>query len=213
MSALVFDWDGTLFDSMPVKQKNFVEVFQKQLESRTEALTALHNKFTGLPRRQLFGRVYESLLGSELSEDLFNKMDQSYTALNVEGLRSAKLFPDVLPTFNKARALGLRCMISSSTPQVELNILVEPFMSDLQPDEVLGSSGLSIKGRPHFQFLMTKYNFEKENLIFVGDDEMDGELASKSDILFFRILRGSLLKDGKPGEGTLSNLTEIFNHV
>ena len=59
---LIFDWDGTLFDSMPIKRRTFSEVVAQYLQPQCASITvatvcSLYVDHGGKPRREIFQEV------------------------------------------------------------------------------------------------------------------------------------------------------------
>ncbi len=178
--ALVFDWDGTLLDSSHYKRAGFIQLFQ-ELGADAEKAGELHEKYSGIPRKELFSRIYEELFSKPLSDVHFQKLSQLYSELNLKAGETAHLFPEVRTTLESLRGKYQLFVSSSSTPE-ELGNMVRSQNLHALFTEVLGSRPGFSKGPEHFSYLCTKYGYTKSQYLFVGNDVQDRRLAEKAGV-------------------------------
>lgn len=199
-TAIIFDWDGTLFDSMRYKKNNFIELFSRFSNDR-EKLAALHEKLSGIPRQELFSRIYLEVVGKPLNEQIFQELSAAYTKANLAASKNSSLFPDAYEVIESLKKLKL--FVSSSSAHDELMEVVTQNQVAAFFAGVFGSKPGFGKGRGHFDHIMKTYKLNKNQAIFVGDDEQDMRLAEDFGIEAVRIIRGS------PTSSGISLLTEL----
>ena len=76
---LIFDWDGTLFDSVPTKRSNFITVVTNFLgiqnsDSGSLALSRTFDEFSGLKRRVVLDHMCAKF-DHVLSEDEYESIN------------------------------------------------------------------------------------------------------------------------------------------
>lgn len=187
--ALVFDWDGTLLNSADYKRKNFIQLFSEE-GGEPEKVKSLHEQFTGLPRYELFSRVYGALFHRPMGDQDFLNLSKRYTEKNLLSGKEASLFPEVTQVLKNLKARYF-LFVSSASPQEELSRMVETTEIPSFMKEVLGSKLGFSKGPGHFSHILQKYSFEKIHLLFVGNDDQDGQIASENAIEFKKVDRES----------------------
>jgi phosphoglycolate phosphatase len=185
--AIVFDWDGTLFDSMAYKCSNFVDIFER-LGCDPKDLISLHTEYTGLPRNTLFSVVYRKLLKKDLSDKCFQELSNEYTELNHKKSKDAKLFDEVESTLIDLKK-KYTLIISSSSVQNELDAATKNKNIAHHFQLILGSKQNFSKGPEHIKHICAEFCLSRENILFIGDDQKDIELAMQSGVDVVRIMR------------------------
>src|SRR4051812_12869920 len=119
IKAVVFDWDGTLFNSMSYKRSNFVALFEK-FSIATDDLIHFHVTYSGIPRKELFNRCLEMYTGQKFSEIEYQAISEKYTMMNLESSKTTRPFEDVEPGLKLLSEKGLKLFVSSSSAHDEL---------------------------------------------------------------------------------------------
>jgi phosphoglycolate phosphatase-like HAD superfamily hydrolase len=187
--VLIFDWDGTLFDSMPIKYRTFSEVVASYLSPRNQQINVqkvrdLYKQYSGEPRIVIFNKI-AGYYGLELDSKDTDKMSELLSARNAQELLTAKLFTDAEMLLSKLKELSYRLYISSSVPTEELQLLVKHAVS---PDiltkisGIFGSSQGFSKGIEHMEYICAQENCGREACIMFGDDEADMRLSLAAGI-------------------------------
>ena len=192
-SAIIFDWDGTLFNSMEYKMRNMIKIFTEFGASESETVL-LYRKLSGVPREKLFKAMFNNLLGRRMTDGEYIHLSNTFTNLNIESSLNAKLFNDVIPAVKKLKILF--CLfISSSSDHKELISVVKNNQIEKYFEGVFGSKQEFKKGRDHFQHIMEKYPLKLQDLLFVGDDEQDMLIGKECGVDTVRIIREGLIPE------------------
>lgn len=173
--AVLFDFDGTLVDTMG----SFADL--------AGALIAEAHGWTVAEGRAAYLRTSGIPFFQQL-EVLFPG-DPGNAAL-VERFETGKLrfyegkglLPDVPPAIAALRAHGIRVVVSSNN----YTRVVEQFLrtQDVVFDLVLGFGDGQAKGEPHFARTLAELGLARHELLFVGDSVRDGELALGAGVAF-----------------------------
>ena len=201
-SIFVFDWDGTIFDSMPVKTANFVTAFAAALRQTIpgwprEAIAEMYGELSGRPRREIFDALLRRLGGEDQSAS-FEVFNAEFERRNLSELANAELFPDAVAYMRRLISDNQRIFVSSSVPNKELETLVEAKLpKDIleRIDGIFGSSAGFSKGESHVRRIEAMTSLPRATMIAYGDDIADFDLSSDAGIDCILIDRNGKLPD------------------
>lgn len=178
--VFIFDWDGTLFDSMSAKTESFSTVISNHLPCGKDEAAAHYRRLSGHPRREIFAAVAKAC-GTTLAPETIEAMSGELTALNLEALKQAPLFDDALSLLHALQQMNKSIFISSSVPQDELQTLVAAKLPVI-PKAVFGSSPGFSKGKEHIARIRAQSNADALECIVIGDDRADAELSQAAGV-------------------------------
>ena len=194
----VFDWDGTLLDSMSIKANNFIRTIVKLVEANvknkpelSKDIDILYREFSGLPRKILYENVIMNL-GLNVSSFNYSDFDREFTELNKSCLINANIFNDAYYFLNYLIRKDKILFISSSVPQEELNYFTNKIIDDCLIKKFSGIFGSEInfsKGKEHIRFILKETGHCMEELVFIGDDIFDYNLSRQAGADFILINR------------------------
>lgn len=188
-SVFVFDWDGTLFDSMAAKTVTFGQVLSAHPALIAKGLAsssaeAIYRKYSGKPRREIFITAATEY-GVALTDIDVEAMSRDLTELNRKALVHSTLFPDAIRLLDFLVGLGRNLYISSSVPRPELAY----FVSQTMPIRVLeklngvfGSSPGFSKGPEHLAHIVSDLRCSASECVVFGDDMADLELSQAAGV-------------------------------
>jgi len=214
--VFIFDWDGTIFDSMDIKVKNFIETLTKLTGSGINdhvfrsRIKFLYEKYSGLPRKILFENILREVnIKSELVK--YSDFNRNFSRLNKTNLLKAKIFKDAKSFLNLLVKNKRDIFISSSMPQGELIFFTSKKLNeDLRQNikGILGTRNNFSKGNSHFEFIENNTGYKRERFLFIGDDLYDYKMSRDAEVDFILINR--TLK-----KCSISNILEInsFNEL
>ncbi len=206
--VLVFDWDGTLLDSMPIKLRTFSETLAElavaHVELPTAALServaALYRRLSGFSRRRIFEAVLEDLqIGSDAVS--FAQFDAALRARNQHELLRTSLFPDAETFLTRLVSTSHALYVSSSVPRAELEFLfsrIVPPSLHQRFAGVFGSDGAFSKGVGHLSRIMEETRATQRDVLVFGDDGADAELSEQAGVACVLIDRHGRF-GGRPG--------------
>ena len=203
-SAIIFDFDGTLADSMPFLEKIGVQVMMKYYDVGKGEANEQYQSTTGLPYEHQIKLNFPDNPKNETAIDEFE-------GLKIERIFEQELFSDTEETIKRLHKLGFKLFVSSSTFQ---STIIEYFdrrnLTHLF-EEILGYRQDFEKGADHFRHVESQHSLPLNNVVFVGDSLKDFE-RSKGFCRFIGMNgifnEADFLKAGHEGS-VLSNLSEI----
>jgi phosphoglycolate phosphatase-like HAD superfamily hydrolase len=219
--AVLFDWDGTLVNTLDVKIHNAGRLFQQVFEISPEKVEYAYRVHSGVPRRQLFDSILADFNFTPLNDDLFLTLSRSFSDMNRAVLKDRSqtgLVPiDTPKILIHLTQTGCLLYVSSSADTQEIREMAAVLgLADYfngSGGEIFGSRPGFNKGSQHVDYICTKNQLNKDELIFIGDDLADIRLGKEAGV--FTIARvGTLtldrLKEGKP-DAILNSLYELIN--
>lgn len=214
--VFIFDWDGTIIDSMDIKIRNFIETLSKLNDFKINdyefisRVKSLYEKYSGLPRETLFENILReaNIKGNIIKYSNFNR---DFSRLNKTNLLKAKIFKDAKSFLNLLIKNKKNIFISSSMPQEELLFFTSKKLNiDLRQNikGILGTKNNFSKGNSHFEFIENNTGYKRERFLFIGDDLYDYKLSMNTEVDFILINR-------KLKKFSISNIFEInsFNEL
>ncbi|MDO8518742.1 MAG: HAD hydrolase-like protein [Deltaproteobacteria bacterium] len=172
--AFVFDWDGTLVDSMGKFAEIASGVIARHFGRSRAWGKARYLETSGLPFPFQLERIFP---GDERNQ----KAVADYDHLKIESYDSAPFFSDVKPALEWLSGKGVGLAISSNNDYP----LLEKKLGALAPlfDCVAGFEPGFLKGKSHFDWIRGR--LKGHRLIFVGDSLHDAAMAGGNGIPFY----------------------------
>lgn len=207
---IIFDADGTLFDSMPAYAKLFSEILFKHCKIPMKESNDYLISTAGLAIEKQFQHMlkkYEIRDESEKLKEEFYKIVKK---------RKPKIYPDVMPALRKLK--GYRLFLSSGNRQDLLNLRVRQFRLERFFEDWLGFNGFKDKS-DHIEHLMKELKIPKtkfsEAAIYVADGSHDMEIAKKYGMLSFgrvgTLSKKKLLKAG--ADEAIRDFDDLLKHL
>ena len=168
--AIVFDFDGTLADSMPFLESIGVRMMMKYFDVSKEDATTRYRTTTGLPYEQQVKMNFPDHPNCE-------KAIEEFEHLKINSIFEQKLFPDTVRVVEELNKRKIHVFVSSSTfqPTIEEYFkrlgLLDKFRA------ILGYRPGFEKGADHFNHIHSEYGVEFSDMIFVGDSLKDHKRA------------------------------------
>ncbi len=167
-TAVIFDFDGTLADSMPFLESIGVEMMMKYFGVSKEDATQRYRSTTGLPYEQQVKMNFPDHSNVEKAIEEFEK-------LKIDTIFDQQLFDDTVDTIRNLKEMGLNVFVSSSTFQTTIEEYFRRLgILDLFRG-ILGYRPGFEKGADHFNFIHSEYNIKFDEMLFVGDSLKDYE--------------------------------------
>jgi phosphoglycolate phosphatase-like HAD superfamily hydrolase len=168
--VVIFDFDGTLADSMPFLQRIGVDVMMKYFEISKEEAIKRYVTTTGLP--------YEHQIKMNFPDDPRNeKAIDEFEQLKIERIFEQDLFPDAINVVKGLKEIGLDIFVSSSTFQPTIEEYFERREIKGLFKSILGYRPGFEKGVHHFNYIHEVFNVSFYDMVFVGDSLKDYERA------------------------------------
>lgn len=168
--AIIFDFDGTLVDSMPFLETIGVQVMMKYYGVSKDEATQKYRSTTGLPYEH---QIEINFPNNPENEEAITEFEK----LKIDRIFEQQLFEDTADTLDTISSLGLQAFVSSSTFQPTITEYFRRRELLSYFTEILGYRPGFEKGVDHFNYVRNNYCLDKSELVFVGDSLKDQERA------------------------------------
>jgi phosphoglycolate phosphatase-like HAD superfamily hydrolase len=180
--TILWDFDGVIMDSMPVRDKGFEIVLQKYPEEQVSLLMEYHRKNGGLSRYNKFRYFFEEIRKEIITDAEINVLAEKFSVVMLQNLLDEKLLIEDSVNFIKENYENYNMHIVSGSDGKELRYICE----------TLGLSKyfISIHGSPTpkkklVKDLLIENNYKKEESCLIGDSFNDLEASDVNLITFY----------------------------
>lgn len=179
--TILWDFDGVILDSMPVRELGFRTVLKNYPTDQVEALLKFHRANGGWSRFVKLYYFFEKIRKEEVSADLIQDLSKEFTEIMKSKLTSKDLLISDSLDFIKRNYLNFQMHIVSGSEHQELNFLCKELGID--------SYFLSIHGSPTSKIdlvsnLIQSNSYDRMELVLIGDSKNDAEAAEANGIDF-----------------------------
>lgn len=171
----VFDFDGTLLDSMGSFQELAGRVIHETYGIARAKSEELYRATTGLP----FCEQLEVLFPRHSSNE---RAAQTFETLKLDSFHRAMPFPEVIDTLLALQRRDIFIAISSNNSQDNVERMVAEL--GIPADCLCGWENGHGKGDVHFDRIEVASGQGRDCMLFVGDSLHDAQLASDHNIAF-----------------------------
>jgi len=178
---ILFDFDGVILDSMPIRHKGFELLFANHPFEKVNILLKYHEENGGLSRYHKIRYFYENILDLSISEEEVIEHASRFSEIMRRELINPSLLISDAVEFIKANHKRFPMHIVSGSDGNELRFLckklgLDPFF-------------ISIDGSPTPKItlvndLLQKYGYPPSETVLVGDSINDYEAAEQNNIRF-----------------------------
>ena len=219
---VLFDWDGTLIDSLPAKVRNAGRLFQQEFGVSPDDVAVAYRRVSGIPRKQLFASICADNSLQPLDDELYQRLSQRFTEMNLASLTDpgAKgiVVQETIDTLSALKASGYPLYVSSSADPQEIRKGARALGLDGFFTEIMGSLPGFGKGTQHVAQVLQAQAARPDQLIFVGDEPADiflGRAAGVRTVAKVGTYSPELLSKENPDYiiGTLSELPGLLDKL
>ncbi len=204
--AFFFDFDGVIVDSVDIKTQAFGELFKDYGEEVVEKVVNYHLNNGGVSRYEKFKYYYKNILNKEITAEIIDDLDKSYSQLVVKKVVDAPFIKGAIDFIKKINQSGRDCFIISATPKKEIEDIATSRRIDKYFKEIVGSPRTK---KQNLKYLLDKYGIDFEKAIYFGDARSDYEAAEEENIDFIGIVNEhSKELEGLDNMGKIENFTD-----
>lgn len=191
IKCLVFDCDGVILDSVPVKTRAFARLVEPYGPEARDKFVLYHSMHGGVSRYLKFAWFFKEFLNREISPEESAEWGRKFESLALDEVRKCDLIPGALATLKRWQGI-LPMYVCSGAPKAEVAL-------------VLGERGLDkyfngIFGSPPVKSLLLADIIKDvavlpEETLMVGDAVTDRDAAANNDTQFYGVgpdLKGEL---------------------
>lgn len=199
---ILWDFDGVILDSMPIREYGFRKIFEKFSDDLVERLVEYHNQNGGLSRFHKIKFFFNTLLGQEISDRQIAEYADEFSLIMKNELTNPKYLIKETVEFIENNYRNYHFHIVSGSEHNELNYLCKTLGID--------QYFISINGSPTHKNdlvadLLKKEKYLNEETIFIGDSINDYEAATLNGLEFYGFNNEEL----KPKGNYIENFSDL----
>jgi HAD superfamily hydrolase (TIGR01549 family) len=180
LKLILFDFDGTLVDSMHHYANLAATLFAQHYSLPYDQARSDYLKTSGIA----FTKQLEILFPEN---PLNSQVEQLFAAGKITIKNKIDWCPYVIQLLNALKKAGYKIGISSS--EDEENIIKFMQKKSIYWDVLLGTRDpVFTKGMPHFTYITEHYGLKPENLLFIGDSLQDFKISAANNVPFIAYL-------------------------
>ncbi len=204
MEALIFDFDGVILDSMGVKDRAFVAIFQEEAtDEEIERFISYHRENGGIYRFVKIRYFYEEILGQTMDDAKVQEKAEAFGRYVLENINSeSALIKDTFDFIQKASNL-LPLHIASGALESEL----KQICNDLKITQYFQSIHGSPTPKPMLiSEIIVSNGYNPKKCAMFGDSKNDYDAAKVNKVPFFGYNKKSI---SDLGEGYLESFNDF----
>lgn len=179
---IIFDFDGVIVDSLPVRKFAFREIFKNYDKKSVDKLIEYHDINGGLSRFVKIRYFYNKILNKNIDNENVNKYSELFSEIIKEKLIYKSVLISETINYIQRYYKTVRMHIASGSEEKELRFLNEKLD--------LSKYFISIYGSPKPKIdvvsaILNENDYDKKETILIGDSINDYEAAKVNDIRFF----------------------------
>ncbi|MDI9873369.1 HAD family hydrolase [Flectobacillus rivi] len=179
--VLLWDFDGVIMDSMPIRGRGFEEVLLEYPKEQVKKLMAFHNSNGGLSRYVKFRYFFEVIRGEVVSEERVLQLAGSFSNIMFDLLLDKSLLISDSVEFIKDKSDKFQMHIVSGSDGKELTSICEAIG--------LANFFKTINGSPTpktelVKNILQNFNYNPQDVALIGDSINDFDAAVANGITF-----------------------------
>jgi phosphoglycolate phosphatase-like HAD superfamily hydrolase len=177
--CILWDFDGVLMDSMPIRDKGFESVLSKYPTEEISRLLDYHRQNGGLSRYVKFKYFFEVIRGESISEEGIQKLAKDFSVIMLELLTNKELLILETWSFIKNHYHEQDMYVVSGSDGRELNEICNQLSLAHYFKRIVGSP---TPKKQLVQSILSQNSYK--NVVLIGDSVNDLEAATTNSIDF-----------------------------
>ena len=206
IKAIIFDFDGTIADSVDIKTDAFADLYKPYGGKIEKKVIKYHLTHGGVSRFEKFKYFHKEFLNLELSESEIRDLAKKFSKLVIDKVVNAPYITGAFEFITHNYNL-FDMFISTATPIDEINEILKRKNLTKYFKDIKGSPESKID---HVQQIITQNNYLRNETVFIGDSDSDKEAAEKNGIYFIQVNSGEQIMNKKYRVNDLGDLDKLL---
>ena len=178
--AAIFDFDGTLVESVGIKDRAFHSLFAADYPAQIDAIMAYHRANNAKVRFDKFRHITETILGERYTEARAADLAQRFNAFVFDAIVACEAVPGLDPLLDELSPRLPLYLVSTSPDDELLAILSARKLAA----RMRGIYGASWRKTDAFRDILRREGIAASDAIMVGDTPEDRASAEAVGIVF-----------------------------
>jgi phosphoglycolate phosphatase-like HAD superfamily hydrolase len=178
--AIIFDFDGTLCNSLTAKEEAFGQIYKNHGKKVEEKVKKYHRENLGVSRQKKFLFFQQEIIKDDYSNKRIESLSNKFSSIVFNKVVKASLMPGAL-NFLKKFDSDFQFFLSSATPQNELKKITKEKKIDKFFKAILGSPDEKYF---HILKILKKHKLSNDEVVYIGDSFQDKFAAKKAKVNF-----------------------------
>jgi phosphoglycolate phosphatase-like HAD superfamily hydrolase len=205
ISAILFDFDGTLVESLDVKIVAFASLYRRYGEDIERAAVQHYRAHSGVSRLKRIRHCHEQILGETPSDAEISELGDTFGTMVEDKVVASQWVPGARE-FLDAHVGVLPLFIASATPQEELERIVEKRGMGRYFEAVFGSPPDKTE---IIRAIIGTHRLEPAGVIMIGDGRADYDAAVANEVRFVGRLPGGHPNPFPDTADVIDDLTDL----
>jgi len=179
---ILWDFDGVILDSMPVREYGFREIFKEYDAYLVEKVLKFHNENGGLSRYVKIRYFYEELLDEKIDESEVLELAEEFSIIMRKELTKKKYLISETVTFISQNHQNYNFHIVSGSDERELNFLCKELELSHYFKTIYGSP---TPKNDLVKNVLLENIYNENETILIGDSKNDYEAAKINNLDFY----------------------------
>lgn len=207
IKAIVFDFDGTITDSVDIKTRAFAELYRPYGESVEKKVVEYHLAHGGVSRFDKFKFFHKEFLNIDLENNEVQELANNFSTLVIDKVVDAPYISGALEFISNNYQI-YDMYISTATPTDEIREILDRKKLTHYFKEIKGSPTSKIN---HVKQIIENNNYLRNEIIFIGDSGSDRDAARENSILFVAVMSGVGMEHEEYKINDLNELMPLLN--
>lgn len=177
--CVMWDFDGVLMDSMPIRDKGFESVLSKYPSDEVSKLLDFHRQNGGLSRYVKFKYFFEEIRGESITEEGIQELAKNFSVIMLKLLINKELLISETWSFIQRYFREQDMYIVSGSDERELNEICKQLGL---ASYFKGISGSPTPKKQLVHNILSTNNYK--NVVLIGDSVNDWDAANANSIDF-----------------------------
>lgn len=179
--VILWDFDGVIMDSMPVRTKGFAEVLKNYPTEQVQQLIDFHEINGGLSRYYKFRYFFEKIRNEEITEEQVLVLAEKFSVIMLSLLQDESLLIQDTVEFIKKNAGKYIMHVVSGSDQTELRTICNAVGIQQYFKSINGSP---VPKTELVRQIIAFNDYSKDEMVLIGDSVNDYEAAIVNGIDF-----------------------------
>jgi len=182
IKTILFDFDGVILDSMPIRDYGFKKIFEDFDNDLVDKLSEYHDQNGGLSRYVKIKYFFNNVLKQEISKEEIASYAENFSIIMRRELIDKKYLMINTLNFIKRNSLKYNMHIVSGSDEKELQYLCKVLEIDNYFQSINGSPAHK---NDLVKNLLIKNQYLNNETILIGDSINDYDAAKMSNLDFY----------------------------